>query len=97
VWCCSPAHSLPRVSLLVSLSAAGVLRAACASLLSSDPTAYHLLLCSSTGALVIGAGFAQCGVTVSAKQLWQRIESSCTRDGPTSKPKGGGSEKIAQG
>lgn len=79
--------------------APGVLRDACTFLLGSQPGVYHLLLVPSTGGVAMAAGFAQQEgqPAVTAKQLWQRIEGACTRAGPESKPKGGGSNQIAQG
>lgn len=104
-YACQPSHSASMLSPVFSL-ASGVLRAGCSALVSSTPppSAYHVLVCPSTGSVAIAAGFAlpsadsagKSGV-VKAKALWARLDAYMRAQGAKEKAKGGGSDTIAQG
>lgn len=99
--------------LFLSLPDGLLIRECCAALSSSDATAVHVLLCSSTGSVAVAVGSAPlphlclsggdgdasrgAGYPVAAKAVLARMQASLLKQGATSAGKGGGSAAVALG
>jgi len=92
-------HQVPE-----DMASPGSLRETCLSLSSTDSSSFHLLLCPTTGQATVCGGYGVTptngsneSVSIPARRIWMRLQTSLSKQGAMDKGKGGGSDKIAAG